>query len=185
MLGWFPFHCFQLLPASTASRAASEGWWRKRALAASLVQLGRSSFLAAVNQTRRRCGLMVIGGKTREEERLLACRRGCGDGGCGGHARGCSAVGIDPGCRHRLPRASLTDRWRVAAAGAAAAACCFYCQAKPRRRKLGAFPTNYGTPRKALLSFLCHAIEVAAFYPLLLLHIYWSLCFCGTPLYAM
>ena len=52
--------------------------------------------------------------------------------------------------------------------------CCFYCQgklAKPRRRKLGAFPTNYGTPRKALLSFLCHAIE-AAFYPLLLLHIY-------------
>ena len=40
--------------------------------------------------------------------------------------------------------------------------CCFDCQgklAKPRRRKLGAFPTNYGTPRKAFkLSFSmpCH-----------------------------
>lgn len=41
-------------------------WW-KPALAASLVQRLTSSFLAAVNQTPRRCGLMVIGGKTRED----------------------------------------------------------------------------------------------------------------------
>ena len=36
-------------------------------MAASLVQRLTSSFLAAVNQTPRRCGLMVIGGKTRED----------------------------------------------------------------------------------------------------------------------
>ena len=41
-------------------------WW-KPALAASLVQRLTSSFLAAVNQTPRRCKLMVIGGKTRED----------------------------------------------------------------------------------------------------------------------
>ena len=177
MLGWFPFHCFQLLPASTASRAASEGWWRKRALAASLVQLGRSSFLAAVNQTRRRCGLMVIGGKTREEERL-PCHRGWGRLWRPWRLLQCSGGSIQGVVNvFREPLWRTDDVWRLLFR--------LPSQAKlPRRRKLGAFPTNYGTPRKAFkLSFLCHAIE-AAFYPLLLLHIYWSFC-ASVELHAM
>lgn len=57
---------------AAAAALIKESSWRgcfeaKIALAASLVQLLTSSFLAAVNQTRRRCGLMVIGGKTRED----------------------------------------------------------------------------------------------------------------------
>ena len=181
MLGWFPFHCFQLLlPASTASRAASEGWWRKRALAASLVQLGRSSFLAAVNQTRRRCGLMVIGGKTREEERL-PCHGGWG------RLRLWRPWRLLQ-CSGDRSRVSSTSSESLSDGQMTCGGCCFDCQgklAKPRRRKLGAFPTNYGTPRKAFkLSFLCHAIE-AAFYPLLLLHIYWSFCASVELHYAM
>ena len=177
MLGWFPFHCFQLLlPASTASRAASEGWWRKRALAASLVQLGRSSFLAAVNQTRRRCGLMVIGGKTREEERL-PCHRGWGRLWRPWRLLQCSGGSIQGVVNvFREPLWRTDDVWRLLFR--------LPSQAKlPRRRKLGAFPTNYGTPRKAFkLSFSMPCHRSSLLPSTTTTYILKLLCFCGTPL---
>ena len=181
MLGWFPFHCFQLLlPASTASRAASEGWWRKRALAASLVQLGRSSFLAAVNQTRRRCGLMVIGGKTREEERL-PCHRGWGRLWRPWRLRlqcsGGSIQGVVNVFREPLWRTD--DGWRLLFRLPRQAN-----QAKKKKtRSLSNQLWNTEKGIQAFFSMPCHRSSLLP--STTTTYILKLLCFCGTPCYAM